>query len=155
MKKILLFIVIFTILAAVIFSSVGKIAPLSWQLWGDVNQENGIAIKGYDVVSYHVDGKPIIGNKEISSNWNGVEWHFTRAENKVRFDLNPERYVPTYGGFCAFAILKNFTADVDPKVWHIEKERLYLFASESPRKGWVAEISKGAINESDLNWSNR
>ena len=34
----------------------GKIAPLSWGLWGDINLESGVAVRGYDVVSYHSSG---------------------------------------------------------------------------------------------------
>lgn len=155
MKRILICSLAAIILAVGIFSAVGKIAPLSWELWGDVNQQSGVGSGGYDVVSYHTLGEPLIGDGEISSSWKGTMWHFSSVKNKALFDSDPERYAPSYGGFCAFAVLKKFTADVDPTVWHIQNGKLYLFASEDPKNSWIAEISNGSIQTSDQNWANR
>ncbi len=155
MKKVILSTSIFLILAIGVVATTGKIAPLSWQLWSDVNQDSGVGLGGYDLVSYRLDGGPTIGNERYSSSWNGVAWYFSSAKNKTLFDLNPARFSPAYGGFCAFAVKNNFTADVDPMVWHLHKDKLYLFASDGSHKKWVAEISQGVIENSDLNWEQR
>ena len=63
--------------------------------------------------------------------------------------------MPMYGGYCAFAIYNNVTADVDPSVWHIEDDKLYLFASESTKQDWLAEFSAGGIEITDRNWAQR
>lgn len=60
---------------------------------------NGIAIKGYDSVAYHTEGRAIKGNKNFSYKWNDAEWYFATAENRDLFAANPERYAPQYGGF--------------------------------------------------------
>lgn len=155
MKKALLLIFAAIILGVGTYATMGKIAPLSWQLWGDVNQSSGIGSGGYDVVSYHTLEEPLLGDGKYSSNWNGTTWHFSSSENKDLFDSNPQRYAPSYGGYCAYAVLNNFTADVNPKTWHIENGKLYLFASDGPRKAWIAEISSGAVGQSDKNWEQR
>lgn len=155
MKKILLLSLAVVILGIGVFATMGKIAPLSWQLWGDVNQDSGVGSGGYDVVSYHTLGEPTVGDENISSSWDGVTWRFSSMENKNLFDSNPERYTPSYGGFCAYAVLNNFTANINPTAWHIDNGNLYLFASDGPRKAWIAEISQGAINKSDANWEQR
>ncbi len=152
MKKLLLLSLTVVVLGIGTYATMGKIAPLSWQLWGDVNQDSGVGSGGYDVVSYHTPGEPVIGDENITSSWNGTTWRFSTTENKNLFDSNPERYAPRYGGFCAYAVLNNFTADINPTSWHVDNGRLYLFASHGPRKAWVAEILNGAISKSDANW---
>lgn len=155
MKKILLSILALIVLGIGGYAASGKIAPLSWQLWGDVNQNSGLGSRGYDVVSYHIQGEPIVGDEDISSSWNGTTWRFSSVENKTLFDADPARYAPSYGGFCAYAVLNNFTADVNPTVWHIDGGNLYLFASDGPREAWISEIADGAINKSNSNWDAR
>ena len=155
MKKVLLFGIAAIVFGVGAFATMGKMAPLSWQLWGDINQDAGVGSGGYDVVSYQTPGEPVVGSEEISSNWEDTVWHFSSLENKALFDSNPERYVPSYGGFCAYAVLKNFTADVDPTVWHVNNDKLYLFASDGPRKAWISEISNGVVGRTDANWKQR
>ena len=154
-KKIAMIVIGVIILGVGTISVVGKISPLSWQLWGDVNQDGGIAIDGYDAVSYHLAGEPMQGDAEFSTSWDGVEWHFASAQNKALFEQNPSRYTPEYGGYCAFAVLKSLTADVDPQVWHIHNNKLYLFASQDPKDKWVSEIPQGSLETSDQNWDGR
>ena len=155
MKKVLIGVLAVVILGVVGFAANGKIAPLSWGLWGDVNLESGVASRGYDVVSYHTSGNAVIGVQQYNSVFNGAEWRFSTEENKKLFDANPERYMPMYGGFCAYAVYNNITANVNPQIWHIENGKLYLFASESTKQDWVAEISKNSIGVTDRNWADR
>jgi len=155
MKRILILSFATIVLVIGIYASMGKIAPLSWQLWGKVNQHSGVGLHGYDVVSYHTAGNPEIGSEQLSSAWEGTTWHFSSAENKALFESGPDRYIPSYGGFCAYAVLNNFTADVDPTVWYIHNGKLYLFASDNPKNSWVAEISNDVIQTSDKNWAKR
>lgn len=37
----------------------------------------------------------------------------------IAFKADPERYAPRYGGYCAYAVSHNDTAEGDPKVWSI------------------------------------
>ena len=60
---------------------------------------NGIAIKGYDPVAYHTEGRAVKGNKSFSYNWNNAEWYFANAENRDLFAASPDRYAPQYGGY--------------------------------------------------------
>ena len=155
MKKVLIGALVVLLLGVVGFAANGKIAPLSWGLWGDVNAEGGVGSRGYDVVSYHTTGTPVVGLEHYSSDFNGAKWYFSKLEHKELFDKNPERYVPRYGGFCAYAVYNDVTANINPTIWHIENERLYLFASESTKQDWVTEISKNGIEITDRNWAQR
>ena len=157
MKKLLIIltIIILAVGAVGTFSAKTKIAPLPWTLWGDVNQDSGVGAGGYDVVSYHVAEQPTKGDQAYRSNWNGTSWYFSSAENKILFDSNPERYAPAYGGFCAYAVSINITADVDPLAWYIHDGTLNLFAGEDPRDNWIADIPQGAVEISNQNWAQR
>jgi YHS domain-containing protein len=59
----------------------------------------GVAIRGYDTVAYHTQGRAVKGSKAYSHHWNDAEWYFASADNRDRFAADPERYVPQYGGY--------------------------------------------------------
>ena len=59
----------------------------------------GVAIKGYDTVAYHTEGRAVKGKSKFSHKWNDAKWYFSRAENRDLFTADPERYAPQYGGY--------------------------------------------------------
>ncbi len=50
-----------------------------------VNTEHGLAIKGYDPVSYFTSGKPTPGLAQFSTTYKGATYRFVSAENRDRF----------------------------------------------------------------------
>ena len=50
-----------------------------------VNTEHGLAVKGYDPVSYFTTGKPTAGLAEFSTTYRGATYRFSSAENRDRF----------------------------------------------------------------------
>ena len=66
--------------------------------------ENGIALDGYDMVAYFTDGKPCKGDPQWSSNYCEAIWYFASEKNKQLFDSDPEKYMPEFGGYCAYAV---------------------------------------------------
>lgn len=59
----------------------------------------GVAIKGYDSVAYHTDGRAVKGKSTFAHKWNDAKWHFATAENRDLFISDPEKYAPQYGGY--------------------------------------------------------
>jgi hypothetical protein len=59
----------------------------------------GVAIKGYDTVAYHTEGRAVKGRSEYVHEWNDSKWHFASARNRDLFAADPERYAPQYGGY--------------------------------------------------------
>ena len=59
----------------------------------------GTAIKGYDTVAYHTEGRAVKGKSKYSYEWSDAKWHFASAENRDLFATNPEKYAPQYGGY--------------------------------------------------------
>lgn len=58
-----------------------------------------VAIKGYDTIAYHTEGRALKGKSKYSYEWNDAVWHFSSAKNRDLFAANPDRYAPQYGGF--------------------------------------------------------
>src|SRR5215510_4682762 len=68
----------------------GKVDP--------VYQHGGLAIRGYDPVAYYQQSAPVKGSSQFSYQWQGATWLFASAENRDRFQAEPEHYAPQYGG---------------------------------------------------------
>jgi len=111
----------------------------------------GVAIKGYDPVAYHTGGAPAEGMESRTVQWEGATWWFASAENQALFSAAPERYAPAFGGWCAYAVAKNRTADIDPASWTIVDGTLYLNYSPSIKVKWEADIP-GHIKAAEENW---
>ena len=117
-----------------------------------VNRDRqGVAIDGYDPVAYFVDGKPVRGLTEYEQTWNGARYRFASAANRDRFANSPESFAPQYGGFCAYAVSRGYTADIDPAAWSIVDGKLYLNYSIRVQRTWEGDAA-GNIRKADANW---
>jgi YHS domain-containing protein len=117
-----------------------------------VNTTDGIALKGYDPVAYFTAGKPAPGVEPYSYRWQGVTYRFASAENRERFQAAPERYLPQYGGYCAYAMSLNLIADINPVRWAVVDGKLYLNNSWFSHTLWSANKG-GNIAAADGNWA--
>ena len=123
-----------------------------WNLDAD-----GITIYEHDAVAYFTlpDGSDAVkGKKEFSYQWEDGIWYFANAENLATFKADPTKYIPQYGGFCAYAAARGYFAPIDPDAWSIENGKLYLNYSKRIRNKWLknvdAEIASGDANWPDL-----
>ena len=143
------------IVLIIAFTTVKKVSPVGWGWWGTTNTSSGVAVHGHDPVSYFDQDAPLAGSDEFTHEWADATWKFANAENRDRFAANPEAYAPQFGGFCAFAVSKGFTADPAPDAWHVHDGRLYVFADTNVRDDWVATIGEGSLADSRKNWGTR
>ena len=116
-----------------------------------VNAEGGVAIRGIDPVAYHLEGRPVPGRPDFAHAWGGATWHFANAANRDLFAADPARYAPAYGGFCAYAVARGYTAQIDPAAWRVVEGRLYLNYDLRTRTLWARDIP-GEIARADRNW---
>ncbi len=93
----------------------------------DYNTKKGFVANGYDVVSYF-NNEAKEGNKKIKATFDNVDYKFVSQENLNVFNANPEKYVPKYGGYCAYAIgAKGKKVSINPETFEIRDGKLYLF----------------------------
>jgi YHS domain-containing protein len=116
-----------------------------------VYTEGAIAIDGTDAVAYFTQSKPVPGSKSHSLQYNGSKWLFSSAENKAKFEANPEAYAPQYGGYCAYAMARGAVAPTVPEAWRIVDGKLYLNFSKAIQKKWQKDIP-GEIVKANANW---
>lgn len=91
------------------------------------NLKKGLAIQGYDPVSYF-KGKPVEGSEKFQTTYQGVVYWFSNASNLNQFNANPASFEPVYGGWCAYAMGETGEkVKVDPETYKIINGRLYLF----------------------------
>jgi YHS domain-containing protein len=136
-------------LAVVALALVAATASLSAQR---INTDRGrLAVKGYDVVAYFVDGRAVEGTQAFEHEVGGARYRFASAANRDRFASDPQRYVPQYGGFCAWAVSRGYTADTDPLAWKIVDGRLFLNYDRRVQRTWEGDVS-GNVKKADGNW---
>ena len=110
----------------------------------------GIAVHGYDVVSY-LGKQAEAGKKDLSVEYGGTTWLFATVEHRDLFINNPERYLPAYGGFCAYSVGSGYPATADPRVFTIDGGNLYLFFDKAVRVVWEQDQNR-LIEHADQNW---
>ena len=110
----------------------------------------GVILKGYDPVAYFKQGKPVKGNPAIESTYQGATYLFASAADKADFDIDPEKYAPQYGAFCAY--LLGVMADVEvPNAFTVYKGRLYVCGNQTALNGFKSNIESN-IEKADTNW---
>lgn len=122
----------------------------------DYNTKKGYMVEGYDLVSYFSNDAPVEGNKKFQTTYDGVKFKFSSQENLNSFKENPTKYIPQYGGYCAYAVAeKNKKMYIDPEVYEIRDGKLYLFYSSwigSKLGDWQEGNVKKRQDKGDKNW---
>lgn len=111
----------------------------------------GIALKGFDPVSYRSPNGPAQGKPELSAKHEGATYLFATAANRDAFKADPGKYAPAFGGFCAMGVALNKKLDVDPQLWRIVDGKLYLNVHKGAQTRWL-EDPKGNIAKAAANW---
>ena len=112
---------------------------------------NTVGLSGYDLVSYHTSKRPLRGNGHFVAVHDGVTYLFANEQNQATFERDPERYLPAYGGYCAFGVSvgKKFVAD--PEVWRVVDGKLYVNLDARIQDQWLMDVS-GRIKTADDKW---
>ena len=121
--------------------------------------KSGLALQGWDPVSYLAEGGPKKGDAKHQSTFKGVTYRFASAANKKTFDADPGRYEPTYGGWCAWAILDDDLVEIDPRNHAVIDGRVYLFYKGfwgNAKNDWDKKVKKETapkvVTSADRHW---
>ena len=117
----------------------------------------GLAIQGYDPVSYFGSNEPQEGKDELSYKFRGITYKFASSGSLDKFMASPEKYQPEYGGWCAYAMGESGEkVKIDPETFKIIDGKLYLFYNflfNNTLKDWNDD--EGNLKpKADKNWKN-
>jgi len=144
MKKLLQSILVLSLLSV----SMHLAAQNSTKVNVDKNQ---LAIEGYDPVAYFEDHKPVKGSDDFKFKFENAVYQFASQAHLNTFKKNPEKYVPEYGGYCAYGVSKGYAVSIDPTAWSIVDGKLYLNYSHNVQNK-LNEDKSGFIKKADKNW---
>ena len=115
-----------------------------------------IAMQGYDPVGYFDQNKAIVGKATHAVVHDGITYYFSSPQNKAAFLIQPQKYEPQYGGWCAYAMgATGEKVSVDSATFKIINGKLFLFYNRffnNTLKSW--NKSEKSLNiKADANWS--
>jgi len=109
-----------------------------------------LAIGGYDLVSYHQSNGPKVGNGHNLATHEGNTYAFVNAENKAQFEANPSKYVPAFGGYCAYGASLGKKFYGDPLASTIVDGKLYLNLDSKVKSIWVKKRAANIVAANKL-----
>ena len=112
----------------------------------------GIALEGYDPITYFTDPEPRQGLPDYEYHWGGVPWYFVSAANRDVFMRAPDVYAPQHGGYCEMSLARGYLSDGKPRIFVIEEMKLYLFYSAANREAFLISGAE-ALENAALNWA--
>jgi YHS domain-containing protein len=116
-----------------------------------LTDRKGVAIGGYDSVSYFTESSPMKGKPQIEATYNGALYHFVSQEHRELFEKSPAKYVPAYGGYCGYAASIGKVRPSDPLLWSIVDGQLILQHTKSAVELWDKNVS-GNKAKADNYW---
>ncbi|CAM2923560.1 Uncharacterised protein [Legionella steigerwaltii] len=125
--------------------------PLSAKAETD-NTISLVGNQGYDLVSYQQKSGPLRGSGNYVVMHHGVAYIFASTENKKTFAANPEKYLPAYGGYCAYGVASGHKVVSDPLAWKIVDGTLYLNLNKQVQAIWLKDIP-GNIKKANEQWA--
>lgn len=121
----------------------------------DYNLKKGYVAEGYDVVAYF-EKETQKGDKRYKTSYDGVDFLFASQEHLDQFKEEPEKFIPQYGGYCAYAIAVNSKkVGIDPETFEIRDGKLYLFYNawgNNTLQSWQEKDTKGLQKKADQHW---
>ncbi|SHJ31980.1 YHS domain-containing protein [Aquimarina spongiae] len=123
----------------------------------DYNTKKSFIAEGYDVTEYF-NNKAVKGESKYTATHDDVKYKFASQQNLNKFKSNPDKYVPQYGGYCAYAVAVNSEkVDINPKTFEIRDGKLYLFYNSwgiNTLDKWNDEGADKLKVKADTNWQN-
>jgi YHS domain-containing protein len=113
--------------------------------------ENGLAIQGYDPLAYLEENRAVHGSPEHEAVYDGARYRFTSEERRAKFEANPAKYVPAFGGFCAYAASIDKISPIDPEIFQVVDGRILLQHTQKAYDLFNAD-TRASLARADANW---
>lgn len=97
------------------------------------DRHTGLALYGYDPVSYYIDRRAHAGSASFEMTLGGLTWRFRSEANRAAFRAQPGSYIPKFGGYDPMVVIRGAPVAGHPAVFLIYRDELFLFSSEGNR----------------------
>ncbi|WP_420318147.1 YHS domain-containing (seleno)protein [Ekhidna sp.] len=117
--------------------------------------DSKIGLNGYSPVSYLDLALAQQGSKEYMSEYKGVKYFFTSAEQKKSFDATPGKYLPQYGGWCATGIAVGAKFRTDPNKFLVKDGKYYVYLNSievDALQVWNEKGHSEMVKNANENW---
>ena len=112
---------------------------------------HGVAFRGNDVVAIASGLGVIPGQARHTYVHDGAAYYFASEEAMNEFAKDPEKYMPLYGGYCAYGVALGKKLDGSPRFADIVDGKLYLFLNADVFKAYEKDKA-GVLAKAAKNW---
>jgi len=110
-----------------------------------------IALSGYDPVAFFTDSKPVPGSPAFTAEHGGAIYLFATEAHRKAFLAVPGKYLPQYGGFCAYGVSVGALFPVDVNTWQIRNGKLYLNLNSEILDAFNKDF-EGNVSKAEAAW---
>jgi YHS domain-containing protein len=103
---------------------------------------DGVALRGYDPVSYFEGDHPKMGLEAHSAEHDGARYLFANAESRDKFIADPDHFARQFGGYCAYGVRVGRKFDIDPDVYRIVDDKLYFQLNWGTQVIWLVNMEE-------------
>jgi hypothetical protein len=82
----------------------------------------------------------------------GATYRLSSQKHLDAFRAAPPRFLPQFGGYCAYGVSVGAKFDGDPNLWHVVDGKLYLNLSPDIQQAWLKDIP-GNIDKAVIQWT--
>ncbi|MEJ8566420.1 YHS domain-containing (seleno)protein [Elongatibacter sediminis] len=110
-----------------------------------------LGLRGVDTVALSRVGAVARGTATHTVLHDGNAYYFASKQSAETFTKNPEKYLPQYGGYCAFAVALGKKLDGDPRYADIVDGKLYLFVNDAIFQKYLEDPQK-TLKTAEKRW---
>ena len=114
---------------------------------------DGIASKAtpYDPVAIFTNSIAVPGNKSITAKSGEITYLFSSEDNARLFKNDPEKFEPTYGGWCARAMVVGQKVSINPSIFTVVGNRSFFFVNQRAKR-YFDRMLETNIRKADSEW---
>lgn len=119
---------------------------------GYIDGANKAIAPGYDPVSVFPEGGGIAlkGETQFAVMHEGVEYLFAKETNMKQFLASPTKFEPTYGGYCARAMVVGQKVHINAKFFTVVDNRSFFFVNRRAKRFFDRDIAGNAKKADDF-----
>ena len=118
---------------------------------GEYFERDGVALRGYDPVSYFTEGSPNRDCRRTVTSTRGRNSSSPPLTIRSSSSGNPDKYAPQFGGFCSYGTAQGYKVSTQPDAFSVVDGKLYLNYNREVVKIWQQDVP-GNISKAEENW---